>query len=127
MKAQTHLASLVDPSVLERLTGACPAPKLPRAKDFVRAYSDAIRAARENGWTIDQIHNELQCAGVQIALRTLRKYVNDVCGPVRKRREPQNVPRSDALFRAAAATVVPTQPALAAKPRSLRRSAAGKA
>jgi hypothetical protein len=80
MKSENRLVALTDPSVIERLIGTRPTPKVPVAKDFVRAYSHAIRAARENGWTVDQIHDELQSAGVQIEIRTLRKYVSDLCG-----------------------------------------------
>jgi hypothetical protein len=85
MKPDSRLIALTDPSVIERLIGTRPTPKVPVAKDFVRAYSHAIKAARENGWTVDQIHDELQNAGVQIEIRTLRKYVSDLCGSIRKR------------------------------------------
>jgi hypothetical protein len=124
MKPDHRLAALTDPSVIERLIGARPTPKIPVAKDFVRAYSHAIKAARENGWTVDQIHDELQGAGVQIEIRTLRKYVNDLCGSVRKRSEPrtglalEQVTRPDVSETDGSDSHVVT--------RSLRRSQAGR-
>jgi hypothetical protein len=125
MNSDHRLAALTDPTVIERLIGARPHPKAPVAKDFVRAYSDAIKAARENGWTVDQIHDELRCAGVQIEIGTLRKYVTDLCGSIRKRRQQRpgsiraqlaqpEIPEIDGLSLHTAA-------------RSLRRSQAGKA
>jgi hypothetical protein len=84
MKPETRFAALTDPCVIERLIGARPMPKIPVAKNFVRAYSHAIKAARENGWTVDQIHDELQSAGVQIEIRGGLKYEvqqkDAVCG-----------------------------------------------
>lgn len=123
MMSDPHLVSLTDPSVIERLTGARPIPKAPNAKDFVRAYADAIKAARGNGWTVEQIHAELESAGVRIEVHTLRKYVSDLCGPVRKRRKQQTSNWIEAISptSAAAGQTDPT-----AKPRSLRRSLAGK-
>ena len=124
MKPETRFAALADPSVIERLIGARPMPKIPAAKDFVRAYSHAIKAARENGWTVDQIHAELQSAGVQIEIRTLRKYVNDVCGAVRKRSEPRT---GLALEQIAPAAILEVNSSDSnGVPRSLRRSHAGK-
>jgi hypothetical protein len=124
MKSDNRLAALTDPTVIERLIGARPHPKAPVAKDFVRAYSDAIKAARENGWTVDQIHDELRCAGVQIEIGTLRKYVNDLCGSIRKRRQRQAGPIGEQL----AQPEIPETDGLSlhTAPRSLRRSQAGK-
>jgi hypothetical protein len=125
MKSENRLVALTDPSVIERLIGTRPTPKVPVAKDFVRAYSHAIRAARENGWTVDQIHDELQSAGVQIEIRTLRKYVSDLCGSIRKRRQSQTslIPEQHGQT-----DVLETDRSdLHAVPRSLRRSQVGKA
>ena len=125
MKPDSRLAALTDPSVIERLIGTRPTPKIPVAKDFVRAYSHAIKAARENGWTVDQIHDELQSAGVQIEIRTLRKYVSDLCGAVRKRRESKTGSVLEQFERPEVVeTAVPESHGMA---RSLRRSQAGKA
>lgn len=124
MKPDNRLAALTDPSVIERLIGARPTPKVPVAKDFVRAYSHAIKAARENGWTVDQIHAELQSAGVQIEIRTLRKYVNDLCGSIRKRSEPRTGLGLEQMARPEILEVNGSDSHVV--PRSLRRSLAGK-
>lgn len=127
MTSDTHLASLTDPAVIERLTGAKPAPKEPHAKDFVRAYADAIKAARKNGWTVEQIHAELTAAGVAIELHTLRKYVTELCGPVRQRRVATQADRPPAVQPPAAGTPAGTDDANPfERHRSLRRSLAGR-
>jgi hypothetical protein len=124
MKSDNCLVALTDPSVIERLIGARPTPKAPVAKDFVRAYSHAIKAARENGWTVDQIHDELQSGGVQIEIRTLRKYVNDLCGSIRKRRRPQAGSIPEQFEQMEVPKIDLSESSVA--PRSLRRSQAGK-
>lgn len=125
MKPDAHLTALTDPSVIERLTGARPVPKLPAARDFVRAYADAISAARQNGWRVDEIHAELEAAGVQIEIHTLRKYVSELCGPIRQRRKIRGKSQNGAV--PLTEVIVVDQDSDHVRQRSLRRSLAGKA
>lgn len=106
MKSSEYLLRIASAELEKKLASKMPSPETIPARDHVLANLETIKRARDAGWSIKQIHAELEACGVNIEFNTFRKYVSDYA-PTRK------VGREPALMSAAPARASP-QPEMSA-------------
>lgn len=83
MKSSEYLLRIANAELERKLASTMPAPESIPARDHVLANLEVIKRARDAGWSIKQIHAELEACGVNIEFNTFRKYVSDYA-PIRK-------------------------------------------
>lgn len=83
MKSSEYLLRIASAELGKKLASKVPAPDMIPARDHVLANLDAIKRARDAGWSIKQIHAEFEACGMAIEFNTFRKYVSDYA-PARK-------------------------------------------
>ena len=83
MKSSEYLLRIASAELEKKLASKMPSPETIPARDHVLANLETIKRARDAGWSIKQIHAELEACGVSIEFNTFRKYVSDYA-PTRK-------------------------------------------
>lgn len=83
MKSSEYLLRIANAELEKKLASKIPSQEMIPARDHVLANLETIRRARSAGWSLKQIHAELEACGVSIEFNTFRKYVSDYA-PVRK-------------------------------------------
>lgn len=82
----------IDDQVLADLQNALTSQRIPTeitAWDLVKAMKPALKTARKQGKTIEEMHSDVIRCGVEIKLGTFRKYASDLLTDEEPRQIPQ--------------------------------------